>query len=100
MHQMKSDIEKIAQYYGYDNQSMQLIEEMAELTQAINHLRRIDNYEDVKSRQAVFEEIADVEIMLEQIKYLLNCHDEVESMKKYKVNRQLGRVEHERKRTT
>lgn len=97
---MKSDIEKIAQYYGYDNQSMQLIEEMAELTQAINHLRRIDNYEDVRSRQAVFEEIADVEIMLEQIKYLLNCHDEVESMKKYKVNRQLGRVEHERKRTT
>ena len=97
---MKSDIEKIAQYYGYDNQSMQLIEEMAELTQAINHLRRIDNYEDVKSRQAVFEEIADVEIMLEQIKHLLNCNEEVESMKRYKVNRQLGRVEHERKRAT
>ena len=32
----KNVIETISQYYGYDEQSRQLIEEMAELTQAIN----------------------------------------------------------------
>jgi Spy/CpxP family protein refolding chaperone len=32
----KQKIQKIAQTYGYDAQSRQCIEEMAELTQAIN----------------------------------------------------------------
>lgn len=89
----KESIMKIADHYGYSEQSQQLIEEMCELIVAINHMRRHNDYEDVVHRQAVFEEMADVEIMLEQIKYLLICDDEVDAMKGYKVKRQLERIE-------
>lgn len=89
---MEEQIKEIARHYGYENQSLQLIEEMAELTQALNHLRRYNDCNEVKHHQAVFEEIADVEIMLEQIKHLLNCHDEVETFKMYKVRRQIQRM--------
>ena len=90
---MKDKIEYLADTYGYENQSRQLIEEMAELTQAVNHLWRHNDYTEFKHRQAVFEEMADVEIMLEQIKYLLNCRDEVEEYKRYKVARQIKRLQ-------
>lgn len=33
---VKQKIQKIAEFYGYDAQSRQCIEEIAELTQAIN----------------------------------------------------------------
>lgn len=38
----KNPIRYIADHYGYEAQSRQLIEEMAELTQAINKMWRID----------------------------------------------------------
>lgn len=38
--EIKQKIQKIAQTYGYDAQSRQCIEEMAELTQAINKFWR------------------------------------------------------------
>ena len=70
-------IKKIADTYGYDSQSRQLIEEMAELTQAINKAWRMGNDFDnlLVQKRNITEEIADVTIMLEQIKYLLNISD-------------------------
>ena len=67
-----------AKYYGYEAQSNQLVEECAELIQAVNKYRRAgahigqptDSTESVALDNLV-EEIADVELMLEQIKYLL-----------------------------
>ena len=100
---MDEQIKEIAEHYGYDNQSLQLIEEMAELTQAVNHLRRYTDYNEFKHRQEVYEEIADVEIMIEQIKHLLSCHEEVEAFKDYKVKRQIDRmkgIHSEQKKTT
>lgn len=56
------------------------IEEMAELTQALIHNRR--------GRPAnIAEEIADVEIMLEQLKIIHCCADEVEKQKDAKIKR-------------
>ena len=66
------DLHNIASELGYEEQSMQLIEEMAELTQGINKHRR---YGTFKTHLNVVEEIADVLIMLEQIKYLLYIDD-------------------------
>lgn len=63
------ELYKIADELGYEEQSMQLIEEMAELTQGINKYRRYDK--GIKQYENIVEEIADVEIMLEQIKHLL-----------------------------
>lgn len=101
----QNNIIAIAEHYGYDAQSRQLIEEMAELTQAINKYWRkqlscgqneiyevaIGNPEE----KAIIEEMADVEIMLSQIKYLLGCNDEVKQEKERKIFRQLERIKGE-----
>lgn len=99
----KEKLERIARYYGYEAQSRQCIEEMAELTQAINkHWRKAmaehQHTNPVKADLSVifaniYEEIADVEICLEQVKCLLDCSDEVERLKDVKINRQLERME-------
>lgn len=98
---MDKTINKIAEHYGYEAQSMQLIEEMAELTVAINKCRRFsciktntvnDAFQEEHLIGNIIEEIADVEIMLEQIKHLMGCQDDVTKMKELKVIRQIERM--------
>lgn len=90
-------IQKIADTYGYDAQSRQCIEEMAELTQAINKAwkKRYDDFEErTKAFENIREEICDVEIMLEQIKYLLQISDtDINEIIEQKLDRQLERIE-------
>ena len=99
----QNSIIEIAEHYGYESQSRQLIEEMAELTVAINKLWRVEKFCDRKNivdvkgfsypeTKEIIGEIADVEIMLSQIKYLLCCQDEVEQEKERKILRQLERI--------
>lgn len=79
-----------AKYYGYEAQSNQLVEECAELIQAVNKYRRVET----GLGQPVVEEIADVELMLEQVKYLLQIpEDELLAVKTFKVNRTRERME-------
>lgn len=66
------ELKEIADTLGYEEQSMQLIEEMAELTQAINKHRRYGTYE---TKCNIIEEIADVYIVLAQIEYLVQIND-------------------------
>lgn len=86
---MDEDIKKIADFYWYENQSYILIEEMAELTQAIIKMYRkkwtADN--DEEEIRHIKEEIADVEICLDQIKYLLEV-DDLDEIKRYRIDRQ------------
>ena len=100
------DIIAIAEHYGYESQSRQLIEEIAELTVAINKLWRVERFCDRKNimdvkgfsypeTKEIIGEIADVEIMLSQIKYLLDCNEEVEQEKERKILRQLERMKEE-----
>lgn len=99
-------IHKIADKYGYETQSRQCIEEMAELTQAINKAWRtpreirsinsIDNYPElIEARNHMIEEIADVQITLWQMVYLLGAEDtrEVQDMILEKLHRQIKRME-------
>jgi len=88
---------KIAYHCGYKEQSNQLIEECAELIQAVNKYRRamsrIHSKDVDIALENLIEEIADVEIMLEQIKYLLQIPEEdIQAMKLYKVNRTRERI--------
>ena len=71
--------------YGEREQECQAIEECAELIQAINHKHRGREHN-------IAEEIADVEIMLEQLKIINNCTDEVKAMREIKVARLYQRV--------
>ena len=115
MNAVKEDVEKsrsekvceIARHYGYDAQSRQCIEEMAELTQAINKYWRTelqcgknlcnpwDGYMPDNSEEYynLVEEIADVQIMLEQMKYFLGIQDRYYNVDiNAKLNRQLNRI--------
>ena len=97
----KEKIKRIADTYGYDAQSRQCIEEMAELTQAINKFWRKDlkcgklTTLEVPSGSpqelSIIEEIADVQIMLWQMAYLLNA--DVIPIIEQKLDRQLERIE-------
>lgn len=92
-------IKIVADHYGYGAQSRQCIEEMAELTQAINKWWRVcgNGQRTEKSiaecRYNLIEEIADVQIMLYQLGYLLDSRLEVSEMITKKLDRQLERVE-------
>lgn len=94
-------IKTIAEHYGYDAQSRQCIEEMAELTQAINKWWRVcgngQNTEKsiAECRDNLVEEMADVQIMLWQMEYLLLSAQEVDQMIDKKLDLQLERVKRE-----
>lgn len=112
---MDDRLQHIAHTLGYESQSRQCIEEMSELIQAINkHWRKTkcDRREGVEYCQwnendgnilcrkcfgceeynNLIEEIADVQIMIEQMKILLHCECEVYGLMEEKINRQVGRI--------
>ena len=68
--------------YGPDAQTRMVMEEMAELQKELcKNSRGADNLESIA------EEIADVEIMLEQMMVLHDCESLVAGYKKYKLDR-------------
>ena len=89
---MEANLKKIANHYGFSNQLQMLVEEMAELTQAICKYKRFEN---AKERVDIFEnlveEVADVEIVLSQIKMLVG-EKAVNKKVEEKIARQLKRI--------
>ena len=83
-----SRIIQIANHYGYTAQSDIIIEECAELTQAICKLRRAwsdSRLENVK------EELADVLIMARQLRVMLGTED-IDRIIGEKLDRQIERI--------
>lgn len=102
--EIRQKIQKIAQTYGYDAQSRQCIEEMAELTQAINKFWRKaldcgrekqpdgEKYITMSpTYDNLVEEMADVQIMLWQMVYLLNADTSI--IIQQKLDRQIEGIE-------
>ena len=86
----KSKLNTIFNYYGRKGQEYKLVEEMAELTQAI-----IKN-----KREHIIEEMADVQNILLQLRLNFNSSERkqfVETFNK-KIERQLNRIESEKNR--
>lgn len=71
--------------FGERNQEEMAVEECSELIQAISHKHRGREHN-------IVEEIADVEIMLEQLKIINDCHDEVAAIRKRKIERLFERI--------
>lgn len=101
--EIRQKINKIADTYGYDAQSRQCIEEMAELTQAINKFWRkelkcgkrtvLEVPIGSPNEQHIEEEIADVIITIENIKHLLAIKNEyIDRIIEQKVERELERI--------
>lgn len=88
---MKKEITEIADYFGYEQQKNMLIEEQAELIQALNKFDRKGTEESFNN---IIEEMADVELMIDQVRYLLDISKEaVEEIKAEKVKRTLLTIE-------
>lgn len=80
---INKDLKFIADHYGLEGQTKKCEEELNELIEALGGSSDIH----------LAEEIADIEIMISQIKYLRNIPDEcIDSIKRYKISRQLGRI--------
>lgn len=80
---INEDLKYIADHYGLEGQTEKCKEELNELIEALGG----------SSDTHLAEEIADVEIMISQIKYLRNIPDEqVDVIKQYKISRQLTRI--------
>ena len=78
-------LREIAKHYGLESQKIKTCEECAELIQAL--------LKDDKDHIA--EEMADVEIMLEQLKYLYQNYCEVTRWTVDKLKRQLERMKND-----
>lgn len=83
------DCQIIAHRYGLEHQARLAQEECAELIQALSKLFR--NPMDTGSIEKVSEEMADVEIMIEQLKELIGNRDRVDFYAKYKIDRTIER---------
>ncbi len=100
----KSDVLEIIIHYGFSAQLDQLTEECAELIQAINkHKRACGNGQPVqinklKALTNVLEEIADVEVVIDQLKaYTPDNTIIINDIKEKKIQRQLNRIKEETK---
>ena len=80
----KRTIHRVISVFGAQNQKMQALEELMELQSALfeNVHRETDN------RKNIVEEVADVEIMLAQIKEIFDIKPkEIEEIQDYKLRR-------------
>lgn len=81
---------KIIEHYGFKNQLGILTEELAELIQAVSKVNRNDD----KITENFIEELADVSIMIEQIKQVLSDVEYLKflTIQSRKIERQLARI--------
>lgn len=79
----KNDLySKLIMVYGKENQVIVAVEELAELQKELTKFLR-----KKLNRVNLSEEIADVEIMTEQLKLMFKCEQQVEDIKNYKLER-------------
>ncbi len=94
---MEEKLLKIINKFGINNQQRKLAEEVFELNEAIikhEELYEIDGYSNDKYREHIAEEIADVMVILEQIKlYYEITSKEITDIFWNKVNRTIDRIE-------
>ena len=88
---MKEDLLKIINHYGINKQLKYIHSEYFELDEAI--LNYITGDED---REHIAEELSDCFVMLKQFQYYYGIEDkDIERIMKYKIGRQLKRIDEE-----
>ena len=95
-------IQYIADHYGYEPQSRQLIEELSELIQAVcKHNRafggkKLSESSGCNEKDAIIEEMADVTIMMCQLQHILGIGEgELSHIMEQKLDRQIERIKNE-----
>jgi len=86
---MRNKLIFIINTYGTVSQIDMAIEECSELQKALlKHRRKPDG----NTRKNIIDEIADVQIMLEQLQIIYSCKDEVNDRIDFKIDRQIERI--------
>ena len=86
----REKLANIANHYGTDSQMRQTQEEAAELIVAISKYER---FKTDQCKEALIEEMADVLLMIEQLKILLNINEiDIEHWISLKIYRQESRI--------
>ena len=80
---------KAIKRFGKVNQMVKAIEEMSELTKVLTKILGLGT---TVSREELIEEIADVTIMMEQLRLMYNINDEVCEMMDSKIRRLENRI--------
>jgi len=99
----KCECEQICKHYGIESQKMILMEECAELIQAVSKLTRAEQdgkpFEKIQAAFDMVEEMADVHIMIEQVlkHYFIDSDIRLDYNINKKLKRQLERIESEGK---
>ena len=90
-------LHKAVCHYGNSLQELKAIEELGELIQAIARTWICDGDEDetVKAHENLAEEMADVEIMMEQLKIIHDNRDKVAIWRDIKLGRLSARMREE-----
>lgn len=84
-------VKEAIRHYGYDHQIMVAVEEMGELLQALSKFKRHEG--DINN---IIEEIADVEIMMQQLCLMFECYEEVVAVRRQKIERLKKRLENDK----
>lgn len=94
-----SPAKTIAGHYGLAHQIMKLREELQELHEAARDFVDVGcpTDRDTHEQGHLLEELADVELMVDQIKYLLDADGIVANIRNCKEARQIKRILEERK---
>lgn len=98
---MEEKLLKIINHYGINHQQRKLQEEVFELQEAIttHELKKTVEYEIplteiIGTKEDITEELADVQVMLDQLQFYYKIKDEdIWDMMKFKVERQIERIE-------
>ena len=85
----KAVYEKAIAHYGTESQVMVAVEEMAELTKELAKAFRPDG----TTPEKIIDEIADVTVMMEQLRLIFHINKPVQDHIDYKVSRLAKRLE-------
>jgi len=84
-------LEKAIAKFGINNQIIMAYEELGELIQALAKMNRVVRQTDYEAYEKylnnLISELADVEIMTQQIKMIYDVESKVSSSKEYKIQR-------------
>ena len=88
-------LKKAIKHYGVENQMIQTMEELSELSVAISKCLRYKD--DIEARNNLVEEVEDALIMIDQLKIIMDIKDyELECYRQYKLERLERRINNER----
>ena len=94
---MKEQLKEIINHYGVLKQLKYFQSEVFELNEAIINTEYLP-FHNEKDKDHIAEEIADVEVMLNQFKeYYGITYEQILVIMQYKINRQLERIKNEEK---